>query len=69
MFVWFCIYGFLMGMHGRNCEAIRKELNLDFIVAADRSAIVATIEPVLEQIFLSRQSLQTLSRQLSRQKL
>jgi hypothetical protein len=48
MFVWFCIDGFLMGMCGRNCEAIRKELNLDFIVAADRRAIVATIEHVLE---------------------
>jgi hypothetical protein len=35
-----------MGMCGRNCEAIRKELNLDFIVATNRSAIVATIEPI-----------------------
>jgi hypothetical protein len=40
-----------MGMCGRNCEAIRKELNLDFIVAADRRAIVATIEPVLDRFF------------------
>jgi hypothetical protein len=29
----------------RTCEVIRKQLNLDFLVATNRTAIVATIEP------------------------
>jgi hypothetical protein len=32
----------------KNSEAIRKQFNLDFIVATNRSAIVATIELVLD---------------------
>jgi hypothetical protein len=42
-----------------------KQLELDFLVATNRAAIVATIEPVWNRILLSRQKIQQLSRQLS----
>jgi hypothetical protein len=40
----------------RTCEAIRKQLNLDFLVAAIRRAMVETIEPVWSQFFCSNNS-------------
>ena len=33
----------------RTCEAIRKQLNLDFLVAANRRTIVATVEPIWDE--------------------
>jgi len=42
-----------------------KQLKLDFLVATNRAAIVATIEPAWNRILLSRQKIQQLSRQLS----
>ena len=42
-----------------------KQLKLDFLVATNRAAIVASIEPVWNRILLSRQKILQLSRQLS----
>ena len=40
---WMCSY--------RTCEAVRRQLGLDFLVAVGRRAIVETIEPVWNQFF------------------
>jgi len=42
-----------------------KRLKLDFLVATNRAAIVATIEPVWNRVLLSRQRILQLPRQLS----
>jgi predicted MFS family arabinose efflux permease len=42
-----------------------KQLELDSLVATNRTAIVATIEPVWNRVLLSRQRILRLSRQLS----
>jgi hypothetical protein len=50
----------------RTYEDIRKQLDLDFLVAANRRAIVETVEPVWNRILLFRQKIQQLFKQLSR---
>jgi len=43
-----------------------KQLSLDFLVATNRTAIVATIEPVWNRILLFKQKILQLFKQLSR---
>jgi hypothetical protein len=49
----------------RTYEAIKKQLNLDFLVETNRTAIVGIIEPAWNRILLPRQKIQQLPRQLS----
>jgi hypothetical protein len=44
------------------CKAITAALNLDFLVATIRAAIVETIVPVWNRVLLSRRRIQRLPR-------
>ncbi len=53
----------------RTCEAIRKQLNLDFLVATIRRGMVETIEPVWNRILLFKQFAVLLFNKLSQRKM